>query len=53
MHLANFVEFPQTGIAQSQTIGYVGLTGSTTGAHLHIQIENSTGEYIDPQCYFN
>lgn len=35
-------------IEQGQLIGYVGSTGRSTGPHLHWEIQNSRGSYLDP-----
>ena len=34
-------------------IGYVGITGNTTGAHLHFGVHDSTGNAIDPKPFWN
>jgi len=39
-------------VSSGQTLGKVGNTGRSTGAHLHLQIEQN-GKAIDPQAYMN
>ena len=38
-------------VAQGQTIGYVGSTGSSTGNHLHLEIREG-GQRVDPEKCF-
>ncbi len=37
-HLANFAVFPGQHIQRGDTIGYVGLSGRSTGPHLHYEV---------------
>ena len=48
-HLQNDPGF-KTGqkVQQGQLIGRVGRTGQSTGPHLHWEIQNSSGAYLDP-----
>lgn len=52
-HQQSFVVKAGDNVTQSQTIGYVGSTGNSTGAHLHLEIctDSSLSEdrLVDPQ----
>lgn len=51
MHMLDDLRVKQGDIVQAgQTIGRVGSTGRSTGAHLHLQIERN-GQSIDPMKY--
>lgn len=39
-------------VREGQIIGYQGETGVATGVHLHYQVQNASGTYIDPAEYF-
>lgn len=39
---------PGTRVRQSQTVGYVGQTGSATGPHLHYEMRRSDGSVLNP-----
>ena len=48
-HMSRFPKGLRVGsrVKQSDVIGYVGTTGSSTGNHLHYEIKKN-GRYIDP-----
>ncbi|NIP92993.1 MAG: M23 family metallopeptidase [Akkermansiaceae bacterium] len=55
-HMANTFVRPGDRVSAGQTIGTVGSTGQTTGAHLHFELRTGTNEYnraVDPQPYLN
>ncbi|MEG2642886.1 MAG: M23 family metallopeptidase [Eubacterium sp.] len=35
-------------VTQGQVIGYVGNTGASFGAHLHLSFMNSNGDFVNP-----
>lgn len=39
-------------ISSGDMLGRVGSTGQSTGAHLHVDVKDSKGNYIDPKRYF-
>jgi murein DD-endopeptidase MepM/ murein hydrolase activator NlpD len=43
---------PGATVTQGQMIGYLGSTGSSTGPHLHFEI-NVDGKYVDPLTFEN
>ena len=49
-HLSGFSSGIRAGtpVRQSQTIGYVGMTGTATGNHLHYEMRKSNGEAFNP-----
>jgi murein DD-endopeptidase MepM/ murein hydrolase activator NlpD len=40
-------------VVQGQVIGYVGSTGTSTGAHLHFGVKDASGKFIDPMKVLN
>ncbi len=50
MHMMAFVVAPGDKVDAGQTIGYVGLTGQTTGPHLHFGIKVN-GVNVNPHIY--
>ena len=52
-HLKGFASGIRSGskVSQGQTIGYTGLTGNTTGYHLHFEMFNSSGGRVNPRSY--
>lgn len=51
-HLSRFVIKKGDYVTQGQTIGYVGNTGVTTGAHLHYEVHIGS-DVVDPMKYVN
>lgn len=41
-----------TSVNQGERIGNVGTTGESTGYHLHIDIRDASGNYIDPEIFW-
>lgn len=35
-------------VIQGQLVGYSGNTGNSTGPHLHLEVKNESGEYVNP-----
>lgn len=51
-HLSRFVIKKGDYVTQGQTIGYIGNTGVTTGAHLHYEVHIGS-DVVDPMKYVN
>ena len=52
MHLAKLPGLAKgSTVNAGQTIGVQGSTGISSGKHLHYQIQNAAGDYIDPSIY--
>jgi len=50
-HMQSYVVSAGQTVTQGQVIGYVGSTGNSTGAHLHLTVYEN-GEAVDPMSYF-
>lgn len=49
-HLSRYADLPVgTQVKAGQVIGYVGNTGGSTGAHLHFEVKDASGQLIDPE----
>ena len=42
-----------TSLSAGSSVGKVGTTGNSTGNHLHIDIQSSSGTYYDPEAFWN
>lgn len=51
-HLARFNVVNGQKVKAGDVIGWVGMTGNTTGPHLHVTLYKGT-EPLDPELYFN
>jgi murein DD-endopeptidase MepM/ murein hydrolase activator NlpD len=50
-HMKDFIVTPGQKVARGQCIGYVGSTGTTTGAHLHYEVIKNR-KSVNPAHYF-
>ena len=50
-HLAEATVKEGERVSPGETIGTVGMTGNTTGAHIHLQIDRGTGEAVHLPYY--
>ncbi len=51
-HLSAFGVKPGQTVRAGQPIGVAGSTGHSTGPHLHFEIRDPQGRYIDPNLFF-
>ena len=52
LHMTHYIVSPGQYVAAGQVIGYVGSTGTSTGAHLHFSILYN-GSHVNPAHYIN
>lgn len=50
-HLSNTIAKVTDIVQQGDKIANVGITGTTTGPHLHFTVFDNTGKYINPQNF--
>ena len=48
MHMDSRVISQGEKVKQGQLVGYSGNTGNSTGPHLHLEVKNAEGEYVNP-----
>lgn len=54
MHMANKSSLSVgSTVKEGDTIGTMGSTGVSTGAHLHYQVSDSSGNFLDPEKYLS
>lgn len=54
MHLAKLPGLSVGSVVdEGQTIGIQGNTGVSSGKHLHYQVKDSKGNYVNPETYFS
>lgn len=54
MHLKHLPTWKKYDVVEEgQTVGIMGSTGNSTGAHIHYQVQTSDGSYINPALYFD
>ena len=47
-HMSRVAVSPGAQVSRSQTIGYIGMTGMTTGPHTHFEIRGAQNPFVDP-----
>lgn len=47
-HLQGFAVGNGARVRRGQTLGFVGVSGNTTGPHLHFSVKTPAGVYVDP-----
>ncbi|MCL2219069.1 MAG: M23 family metallopeptidase [Chitinispirillia bacterium] len=50
-HMQKFVVSQGQAVMRGQVIGYIGLTGRTTGPHLHYEVHDQNGHPLDPMQF--
>lgn len=50
-HLGTVAVAEGDSVGKGVTLGTVGVTGVTTGPHLHFTLRNLDGAYVDPEIY--
>lgn len=48
MHMDSRAVSVGSEVVQGQLLGYSGNTGNSTGPHLHLEVKNESGEYVNP-----
>jgi len=47
-HMSRSAVYAGQQVSQGQTIGYIGMTGMTTGPHVHLEVRGAQNPFIDP-----